>query len=159
MTIATEMKILRAEYLLSNDFHIPDSLDLTKYKYWVKWDTLYVEINKTITIEIQPIDHIHECSDTFKYPNKTSTDTLENDYYDLREEDDEWALILDHLEHPADIANLYEEKNLLLALNWGTPPSKRQRMKNGIQSVDAWLNRVVAIIPQVRNTVRNYTIC
>ena len=77
-------KVLIATYTAYNYFVIPPALakiiDNKDYveSYYVKWDTLYIDLTNGETIEIQMKN---SCDPDYKYPEETKIEDLEDHPY------------------------------------------------------------------------------
>lgn len=81
-------QVIHAEYKVYSTFVIPDGIDLDDNeqvsKWWVKWDTMYIEMVDGRTIEVEA--YICASNSDFKRPDDTMLNEEEIDE-DYKEED------------------------------------------------------------------------
>ena len=82
-------QVIQAEYTLYSTFVVPEWIDLDDRdqveKWWIKWDTMYIEMVDGREIEVKPYIAAEDCAD-YKRPDDTLLNEEEIDE-DYKEED------------------------------------------------------------------------
>lgn len=68
------VKYIVAEYTCYSKFRVPDDIDLEKVKWWIKHNTLHIELPNGDVLEIESE---YEIEGDYKYPNKTEIEEEE----------------------------------------------------------------------------------
>lgn len=80
-------QIVQATYVTSSEFVTPKGIDLKSEDvkdWWIRWDTLRIEMKDGRIFVVQPRFPVTECNDFVKFPTsaKIAEDEIDEDDYD-----------------------------------------------------------------------------
>ncbi len=75
--MSEKKQVVVATYYTYVPFLLPEGVDLNAegVKWWIKWNTLYIELPDNRSFEIECL---YEPDTDYKYPNKTSIEPAED---------------------------------------------------------------------------------
>jgi len=69
-------QVIRTTYNVCSEFIVPRGIDLNEYDWWVKYDTLFIDIGEEEPIEIEPFCPAYE--NDLKHPTDIEIITAED---------------------------------------------------------------------------------